>query len=124
MGWFRTVWERERKVAVKARSVFVQARINEDQPFHPDNPNRHRPPWVFQDLQGFEFASLTAPWLVKRIFNPDGFLRYVFFPLWLLLALLYVIEYVYRLEPFYRLLKVLLFAGALAAAVKYLLLTG
>ena len=55
------------------------------------------------------------------MFNQPGFLRYLFFPLWLLLLLLYLIEYVYRLEPFYRLLKVLLFAGALAAAIKYLL---
>ena len=108
-------------MAETARSHFVQARINEDQPFHPDNPNRHRNPWVSQDLQGFQFASLTAAWLVRRTFNPPGFLRYVFFPLWLVLMVLHVIEYVYRLEPFYRLLKVLLFAGALAAAVKYLL---
>lgn len=121
MGWLKRLWKREREVAERSRSVFVQARINEDQPFHPDNPNLHRPPWVGQDHTGFEFASLTAAWLVRRIFNPQSFVRYLLFPLWLLLALLYFIEYVYRLEPFYRLMKVLLFAGALAAAVKYLL---
>ena len=116
-AWF----ERERKVATVARNAYTRAREHEVQPVHPKLPQFVRDPYVDQDPQGQEFASLAAAWLVRRIFHPQGFLRYLFFPLWLLLMVLYVIEYVYRLEPFYRLLKVLLFAGALAAAVKYLL---
>lgn len=68
------------------------------------------PPWAWVPIVNRTTQTQSSPSTIALLF-----------PLWLLLLVLYLIEYIYRLEPFYRLLKVLLFAGALAAAIKYLL---